>query len=123
MVYLFAAIALLPAAFGLWAVGRTDLLRLVQGVGYARATVVRHELGTGGYAPIYRFQRGATVHEVRGQVAHLNPDPPLGTGVVLSFPRRRPDLARTPQTFQRVVLYGGLAAWVALFGDIAFGWF
>lgn len=123
MVELIAILALAPALYALWIVGRTDLLRLVQGSGYARGAVVRHELGSDGYVPVYSFERGGATYLVRGPTAHAAPRPAVGSTDVLVFPRRRPDLARPPQAFARTLMYAGFAAWFAFFGDLLFDWF
>lgn len=122
MVELIAILATVPALYALWVVGRTDLLRLVQGVRHVRGTVVRHAFGTDGFVPVYQFHDGARLHEVVGLIAHTSPKPPVGSAALLSYPKRRPDLARLPQQFARSMLYAGFAAWLGLFTDLWFGW-
>ncbi|MFC3096625.1 hypothetical protein [Alteraurantiacibacter palmitatis] len=114
--------ALLPALYALVLFGWPDLLRVVQGVRHVRGTVVRHDLSTDGFVPVFQFLNGTVTHEVRGRTASINPQPPVGSVHWLSHPRRRPDLARLPDTFPRTMMYGLLAAWLALFSDMAFDW-
>lgn len=122
MVELIAILATVPALYALWLVGRTDLLRLVQGVRHVRGTVVRHAFGSDGFVPVYQFDDGAGLREVTGTTAHTSPEPAVGSSTLLSYPSRRPDLARPPQTFARGILYAGFAAWLGLFTDMLFNW-
>lgn len=123
IVELIAILATAPAIYALWAVARIDLLRLVQGARFVRGTVVRHELGSDGFTPIYQFDDGQGPREARGTTAHVNPQPPVGSSTALTYPRRRPDLARPPQNFARFILYAALIAWIGLFTDLLFNWF
>jgi hypothetical protein len=123
MVELIAVLATLPALYALWMVGRTDLLRIVQGVRHARGTVVRHAFGSDGFVPVYEFRDGNSTREALGPTAHASPQPPVGSTRMLSYPSRRPDLARTDQTFARGLMYAGFVAWLGLFGNLVFNWF
>lgn len=123
MVELIAILATVPALYALWVVGRPDLLRFLQGVRHVRGTVVRHAFGSDGFVPIYQFHDGVALREIAGHTAHTSPQPPVGRTAWLSYPKRRPDLARQPQTFARTMLYAGFAAWLGLFTDLLFNWF
>lgn len=122
MTKVIAAFAVLAALYALWIVGRADLLRLVQGVRYVTATVVRHDASSDGFVPIYEFTRAGIRQEVPGFTAHASPKPAVGTRLVLGHPARRPDLARPQQRFARTLMYAGFAAWIGLFADIWLGW-
>lgn len=122
MIDLIAIAATIIGLYGLWVVGRTDFLRLVQGVYYARGKIVRHVDGDEGFVPVYEFDHGGVKKLVHGRVAHASPSPPIGTNSVLSYPKKRPDLARTPAVFARSIMYGGFAAWLAIFTDLWLNW-
>lgn len=122
MVEVIAAIAVLGGLYALWVVGWPDLLRVVQGVRHVWGTVVRHDQSSDGFVPVFAFEHDGRMREVRGFTAHASPTPAVGTRHLLNHPARRPDLARPPQTFQRALLYGGFAAWLALFSDLWLDW-
>lgn len=122
MVELIAIPALLVGLYALWIVGTPDLLRLVQGVRRVRARVVRHRSGPDGFTAIYAFQHRERTCEVPAETAHASPTPPAGTEQVLSYPAKRPDLARPPQVLARALLYFGFAGWLGFFSELLFGW-
>ncbi len=122
MVQLIAIPAVLIALYALWVVGRTDLLRLTQGVRRVRARVVRHVSGSDGFTPIFAFQHGERSFEIPGQTAYAKPTPEAGSNVVLTYPAKRPDLAREPHPLARGLMYALFAAWIAFFSDLWLGW-
>lgn len=122
MIDLIAILATIAGIYGLWVVGQIDFLRLVQGVYYARGKIVRHIDGDEGFVPVYEFDHGGIRKQVQGRLAHPSPTPPIGTNSMLSYPKKRPDLARAPAVFARSVMYGGFAAWLAIFSDLWLGW-
>lgn len=122
MVEIIAVPALLAGIYALWVVGRSDLLRLIQGVRHVRGAVVRHDMNGDGFVPVYEFAHGTVMRQVSGKTASAKPQPPLGTSAMLSFPKRRPDLARVPNPFARSIMYAGFAAWLGFFSDLIFGW-
>ncbi|GAA0265510.1 hypothetical protein GCM10009127_00970 [Alteraurantiacibacter aestuarii] len=122
MVEIIAVPALVAGLYALWIVGSPDLLRLTQGTSHVRAKVSRHESGSDGFVAIYRFQLREKMCEVPGPTAHVSPTPPVGSERVLSFPARRPDLARPPAPYMRSFMYLGFAAWLGFFSDLMFHW-
>jgi hypothetical protein len=122
MIEIIAIPAILVGLYALYVVGWNDLLRVLQGTSYARARVVEHHSGSDGFVPIYAFQYGQRSFRLPGPTAHAQPTPPVGESEVLSFPSRRPDLARPPQPLARILLYAGFAAWLAFFSDLLLGW-
>ena len=122
MIELIAGAATLVGIYGLYVVGWNDFLRLVQGVYFTRGTVVRHIDGDEGFVPVYEFDHGGIMREAHGRLAHASPTPPVGTSSSLSYPKRRPDLARPPEPFIRTIMYGGFAVWIGFFTDLLFGW-
>ena len=121
MVRVISALAIAFALYALWIVARPDLLRLVQGTRSVRGRVVEHVGSADGFVPIYAFQDGARPCRVPGATAHAQPTPPLGSECVLSYPKKRPDLAREPAPLMRSILYAGFAAWILFFADLGFG--
>ena len=122
MVELIAAPAILVGLYALWIVGTPDLLRLVQGVRHVRARVVRHRSGPDGFTAIYAFQNRERTCEVPAPTAQASPTPAVGSEQLLSYPAKRPDLARPPQPLARTLLYLGFAGWLGFFGELLFGW-
>lgn len=122
LVDLIAWPATLIGLYGLWVVGWSDFLRLAQGVRHVRGKVVRHVPDAAGYLPVYEFDHGGIMREVTGKVGHTSPKPPVGNSSPLSYPKRRPDLARTPDPFARSIMYAGFAAWLGFFTDLLFRW-
>lgn len=107
-----------------WTIARPDVLRLVQGTHYVRARVVRHDFSRGdGHVPVFAFEHGGRQHEITGLFAGVTRKPEVGETRILIHPAKRPDLARPDQPFVRQVFYVGMAAAIAVFGDLAFGWF
>lgn len=122
MVEFIAIAAILVGIYGLWVVGWNDFLRLVQGTYFVRGTLARHIDGDEGFVAVYEFDHGGIMREAHGRVAHPSPTPPIGTTSLLSYPKRRPDLARTPEPFGRSIMYIGFAIWLGIFTDLLFGW-
>ncbi len=122
MIEFIALPAILVGIYALYVVGWNDLLRVLQGTSYARAKVVEHHSGSDGFVPIYAFQYGERSFRVPGPTAHARPTPPVGENEVLSFPAKRPDLARPPQPLARILLYAGFAAWLGFFSDLLWNW-
>lgn len=122
MIEIIAIPAILAGLYALWVVGWNDLLRITQGTAYARARVVEHQSGSDGFVPIFAFQFGNRTIRVPGPTAYAKPTPPEGASEVLSFPAKRPDLARPPHPFARSLLYMVFAAWFAFFSDLWLGW-
>lgn len=122
MVEFIAIPATLLGIYALWLVGWDDFLRLVQGVHHTRGQVISHALGSDGFVAVYEFEHQGVMREVRAKVAHASPQPPVGTSSALSYPRRRPDLARPPETFGRIIMYGAAAAWIGFFSDLWLRW-
>lgn len=122
MAQLLAAIAVFAGFYAFVIAGWNDALRLVQGARHVWATVERHELGPDGYVPVYVFIYAERTQSVRGPVAHAFPKPAIGTRSLLSFPARRPDLARPRQTFARTLMYLAFAAWFTVFSDMWLRW-
>lgn len=123
MIEIIAIPALLAGAYALVHVGWNDFLRIIQGTSYARAKVVEHYSGSDGYVPIFAFQYGDRAIRVPGPTAHAQPTPAVGESMVLSFPAKRPDLARPPHPLARSLLYIAFAAWLAFFSDLWLNWF
>ena len=119
---LIAIPALLAGLYALWIVGKPDLLRLVQGTRHVRGRVSRHHEGSDGFVPVYQFRHDGRTHEAKGRTAQAKPQPPVETGVMLSYPAKRPDLARPPDHFARAIMYLGFAAWIGIFSDLLLGW-
>ncbi|TIX49191.1 hypothetical protein [Alteraurantiacibacter aquimixticola] len=122
MIEFIAIPALLAGLYALYAVGWNDALRLLQGTAYARAKVVDHHSGSDGFVPIFAFQYAERSFQVPGPTAFAQPTPALGESMVLSFPAKRPDLARPPHPFARSLLYLAFAAWLAFFSDLWLNW-
>lgn len=122
LVDLIAWPATLLGIYALWVVGWSDFLRLVQGVRYTRGIVVRHVSSASGLVPVYEFGHDGIMREATGRVGHTSPQPPVGSSSPLSYPKRRPDLARTPEPFARSIMYAGFAAWLGFFTDLLFRW-
>ena len=122
MVEIIAIPATLIGLYALWIVGGPDLLRLIQGVYHVRGQVTRHEAGSDGFTPVYEFEHDGVMREVAGFTAQATPKPAVGSIAMLSYPRRRPDLARTPRPFVRTIMYAGFAAWLAFFSDLWLRW-
>ena len=114
---------LAAVAYGTWVVVRFDILRALQGTRHVRATITAHQPIAGdGLLPVYTFtDRGRRI-EVVGRPSREPAPPPLGTSELLLYPAKRPDMARTERTFPRAVIYIAMAAGVAVFGDLLFGW-
>lgn len=122
MVEIITIPALVLGLYALWIVGMPDFLRIAQGVRHVRARVVKHVSGPDGYNAIYAFQHGHRTCEVPAPTAYASPKPAVGSEELLSYPRRRPDLARPPQPLGRFLLYFFFAAWLGFFSDLLFGW-
>ena len=122
MVELIAIPATLLGLYALWIVGRNDALRVIQGVRHVRARVVRHHSGPDGFTAIYAFQHRERTCEVPAQTAFAAPSPQVGDTVMLSYPAKRPDLARDAQPLARFLLYALFAGWIVLFSDLWLNW-
>lgn len=122
MVQAIAIPATLIGLYALWVVGRIDFLRLIQGVYHTRGRVVRHVSGDGGFVAVYAFDHAGIGQEAKARLAFPKPEPAVGTSSLLSYPKRRPDLARTPEPFARSIMYAGFAAWLGFFSDLWLGW-
>ena len=122
MIEIIAIPAILIGLYVLWVVGWNDFLRVLQGTSYARAKVVEHQSGSDGFVPVFAFQYGERSFSVNGPTAYAKPTPPVGSSEVLSFPAKRPDLARPPHVFARSMLYLVFAAWFAFFSDLWLNW-
>lgn len=122
MIEIIAIPALLAGLYALSIVGWPDLLRMIQGTCTVRGEVVRHKSGPDGFVPVYEFAHEGVMREADGFTASATPRPPIGSSAPLNYPRRRPDLARTPRPFARTVTYAGFAAWIVIFSDLWLGW-
>ena len=122
MVAIVSILAIGFALYALWIVGRPDMLRLLQGTRHVRARVVDHVNTSDGFLPLFAFQDGARSVQVTGMTAHASPTPPVGSDTMLSYPKKRPDLAREAAPLMRTLLYIAFAAWIGFFADLWLGW-
>ena len=122
MIALVSILAIGIALYALAIVGWPDALRLVQGTRHVRARVTGHVNTSDGFVPLYSFQDGARSVQVNGATAHASPTPAVGTDMMLSYPKQRPDLAREAAPLMRTLLYAAFAAWIAFFSDLWLGW-
>jgi hypothetical protein len=122
MVEFIAWPALIVALLALVSVGKPEFLRFVQGTRHVHGQVVRHQSGSDGYVPIFAFRHDGRTMEVSGLVAQPSPKPPVGSSQLLSYPKKRPDLARPPAPLGRTLMYFAFAAWIGFFSDLLFDW-
>ena len=122
MVEFVAIPAIAVALYALAIVGKPDLLRLMQVTRQVRARVIDHVGTSDGWVPLYSFQDGARSVQVTGDTASPKTQPPVGSEHWLSYPKKRPDLAREPAPLMRTIMYAGFAAWIGFFSDLWLGW-
>lgn len=96
--------------FALWSIGRRDWVRLGADNREVPAEVIGHRTTRDSdgisYAAIYRFAAEGKSHEVVDEVLQINPTPPVGSKVTLTYPYGHPALARVPRRAMWIAIYG-----------------
>ena len=122
--FLYGGIAL--CLFALWAIARRDWVRWGAVMREVDAAVTGHRTSRDGdgnhYAAIYAFQAEGARHEAIDEVYSARPVPPIGQRRRLTYPARRPDLARVPRPALWLAVYGLLLGLIGVFAAKLLGW-